>query len=92
MLVHRQDIISGEVARPTLRRLRNAQLLVHQAMKVDKTSGVFTAGAWLTWAGAPKMAQKYAERALRVNPEHALASEVLFLAKTRSDPAWPRPR
>lgn len=87
------DILSGERARPVLRRLRRAQSLAHKAMKVEMSSGPYTAGAWLCWAmGATRTAQRYATRALDLNSGHRLAADILVMARMNASPSWPRPR
>lgn len=88
-----QDIISGEVARPTRRRLDRARLLTHMMMKVEETSGVYAAGGWLCWAmGAPRTAKGYLKRAGRYNPNHQLAGDIMFAIRSKQSPGWPRPR
>lgn len=88
-----QDIISGEAARPTRRRLDRARLLTHMMMKVEETSGVYAAGGWLCWAmGAPRTAKGYLKRAGRYNPNHQLAGDIMFAIRSKEGPSWPRPR
>lgn len=88
-----RDVIGGERARPVLRRLRNAQFVVQQSLKVEKTSGAYAAAAWLTWAmGAPWTAKRFAIHALRINPNQPLAGDVLMQTRLNVTPSWPRPR
>lgn len=89
-----RDIMSGELAVPSLRRLNRARFIAHQAMKIENSSsGPYTAGAWLSWAmGAPSTAKRYAVRALKRHPGHALAGDVLAMARLGERPSWPRPR
>lgn len=88
-----QDIISGDGARPTHRRLNSARLLTHQMADVEATSGVYAAGGWLCWAlGAPRTAKGYLKRAGRYNPNHQLAGDIMFSIRSKENPSWPRPR
>lgn len=89
-----RDVMSGESDHaPSKLRLIQGQAIANKANRIEQSTGAFAARAWLYWAmGAPSTGKKFAEKALRLNPENALAKEVYFMGQLGGVPEWSRTR
>lgn len=85
-------VMWGEGARPDPKRLERALAVCLKAAALAPTGqkpGALASAAWLAWSlGHSTHADKHAERAQRIDPEHGLAEIVRTLVAAGHLPEW----